>query len=131
MADTMQFDLVSPERSLASLVVTEARVPGAEGDMTAMPGHSPVITTLRPGVVSVTADGTVTEFVVTNGFAEVTASGVSVIAEKAFARDAVDADALKSILEDARTAAETAPEEQKELADRFAADMATLVDELA
>jgi F0F1-type ATP synthase epsilon subunit len=50
MADMMQFDLVSPERRLASLEVSEVRVPGADGDMTAMADHAPTITTLRPGM---------------------------------------------------------------------------------
>ena len=50
MADTMQFDLVSPERRLASMQVTSVQIPGADGDMTAMEGHAPTITTLRPGV---------------------------------------------------------------------------------
>ena len=53
MADTLQFDLVSPERSLASLEASEVQIPGAEGDFTALPDHAPVITTLRPGVLRV------------------------------------------------------------------------------
>ena len=59
MADTMKFDLVSPERSLASIAATEVRLPGTEGDMTVMAGHSPVITTLRPGIVRVLGGGTI------------------------------------------------------------------------
>ena len=47
---TMQFDLVSPERSLASLDVTAVQIPGADGDMTAMADHAPTITTLRPEI---------------------------------------------------------------------------------
>ncbi len=53
MADTMQFDLVSPERRLASVQATAVQIPGAEGDMTAMPDHAPLITTLRPGILTV------------------------------------------------------------------------------
>lgn len=82
MADTMQFDLVSPERRLASLQVNAVQIPGADGDMTAMPNHVPVITTLRPGVLRVEAPGDTTEYVVTGGFAEITGAGVSVLAEK-------------------------------------------------
>ena len=51
----MQFDLVSPERRLVSVPVREVRLPGTEGDLTAMPGHAPTIVTLRPGIVSVVA----------------------------------------------------------------------------
>ena len=53
MANTLQFDLVSPERRLASLEVTEVQLPGADGDMTAMADHAPTITTLRPGLLQV------------------------------------------------------------------------------
>jgi len=53
MAETMQFDLVSPERNLASMQVASVQIPGADGQMTAMPNHAPVITTLRPGVLAV------------------------------------------------------------------------------
>ena len=84
MADTMQFDLVSPERSLVSIPVREVRLPGTDGDLTAMPGHAPTIVTLRPGLVTVVGtDGAQTEFAVTGGFAEVSEKGLTVLAESA------------------------------------------------
>ena len=49
MADTLQFDLVSPERKLASVAATSVQIPGIGGDFTAMPNHAPFLTTLRPG----------------------------------------------------------------------------------
>jgi F0F1-type ATP synthase epsilon subunit len=55
MAEMMQFDLVSPERKLASAQVRSVQIPGAEGDLTAMPQHAPTITTLRPGNTAQTA----------------------------------------------------------------------------
>ena len=55
MAGTLQFDLVSPERRLASVAASEVQIPGADGDLTAMEGHAPTITTLRPGVLRVIA----------------------------------------------------------------------------
>ncbi|MEO0991372.1 MAG: F0F1 ATP synthase subunit epsilon [Pseudomonadota bacterium] len=94
MATTMQFDLVSPERRLASLEVSSVQIPGAEGDMTAMPLHAPTITTLRPGVVKAeAADGT-TEYAVFGGFAEVTPEGTSVLAEEALPASEVTAETL-------------------------------------
>ena len=51
MAGTLQFDLVSPERRLASVQASEVQIPGADGDLTAMEGHAPTITTLRPGIL--------------------------------------------------------------------------------
>ncbi|MDN3711938.1 F0F1 ATP synthase subunit epsilon [Paracoccus cavernae] len=83
MADTMQFDLVSPERNLMSVAVREVRLPGSEGDLTAMPGHAPAIVNLRPGVVTViAADGAETEFAVTGGFVEINNEGVTLLAER-------------------------------------------------
>lgn len=79
----LQFDLVSPERRLASVEATEVRIPGADGDMTAMADHAPTITTLRPGVLTVVHSGGSDSYVVSGGFAEITAKGVSVLAEQA------------------------------------------------
>jgi F-type H+-transporting ATPase subunit epsilon len=94
MASTLQFDLVSPERRLASLQATEVQIPGAEGDMTAMADHAPTITTLRPGILkAVGAEGT-TEFVVTGGFAEITPKATSVLAELALPVSEVTASSL-------------------------------------
>ncbi len=81
MADTMQFDLVSPERRLASMQVTAVQIPGTEGDMTAMADHAPTITTLRPGLLRVEGPEGTSEYVVTGGFAEIGGQGgVSVLA---------------------------------------------------
>ena len=85
MADMMQFDLVSPERRLASMIVKAVQIPGTEGDLTAMPGHMPLITTLRPGILTVTTNEGDQEFVVTGGFAEV-GEGLTVLAENALPR---------------------------------------------
>ncbi len=84
MADTMQFDLVSPERRLASVQAREVRIPGADGDLTAMPGHAPLITTLRPGILRIVkADGASDDYAVTGGFAEISAAGTTLLAEEA------------------------------------------------
>lgn len=85
MADTMKFDLVSPERRLASVEATEVRLPGTDGDMTVMPGHAPVITTLRPGIVRVIGPSGQADFTVTGGFAEITADGCTLLAERSLA----------------------------------------------
>jgi len=102
MADTMQFDLVSPERRLASLQVTSVQIPGVDGDMTAMEGHAPTITTLRPGVLTVEGPEGTTDYVVTGGFAEITASGVSVLAERAVAKGDMTQEHLDEMVEEAK-----------------------------
>ncbi|MFV0299600.1 MAG: F0F1 ATP synthase subunit epsilon [Paracoccus sp. (in: a-proteobacteria)] len=87
MADTMQFDLVSPERRLLSVAVREVRLPGTDGDMTVMPGHAPVIVNLRPGLVVVVDDsGSETDFAVTGGFAEINNTSVTLLAERGHPR---------------------------------------------
>jgi F-type H+-transporting ATPase subunit epsilon len=103
MADTMQFDLVSPERRLASARVVSVQIPGADGEMTAMPDHAPTITTLRPGILTVDGPDGQSQYVVTGGFAEITATGVSVLAERALARADMTQETMDEIMEEART----------------------------
>jgi F-type H+-transporting ATPase subunit epsilon len=110
MADTMQFDLVSPERRLASMAVTEVEIPGAEGDMTAMAGHSPTITTLRPGLLKARGPEGEGEFVVTGGFAEIGAEGVTVLAERAVPRGEMTQAHLDEMIAEAREAHSKAKE---------------------
>ena len=109
MADTMQFDLVSPERRVASLEVTSVQIPGADGDMTAMPGHAPLITTLRPGILRVESTGGTQEYVVTGGFAEI-GDNLSVLAERALPREEMTQETFDAILEEARAALNSAKE---------------------
>ncbi len=110
MADTLQFDLVSPERKLASVQAREVQIPGADGDLTAMADHAPTITTLRPGVLRVVHAGGSDDYVVSGGFAEITAKGVSVLAEKAMPSAEVTQDVFDAMVADARTALDKAKE---------------------
>ena len=124
MANTVQFDLVSPERKLSSVAATEVLIPGAEGDLTAMQGHAPLITTLRPGVLrAVSATGT-QAYAVTGGFAEITAGSVSVLAEQAIPVADATAAVMDALIADARKRAETASD--KAAAEKFASDMVAL-----
>ena len=101
MADTMQFDLVSPERSLVSAQAREVRLPGSEGDLTAMPGHAPAIVTLRPGIVTVIdGAGNATEFAVTGGFAEINGDSVSLLAERGHRRDEITQEVYNDMMRD-------------------------------
>lgn len=96
--NTVQFDLVSPERKLASRPASEVQIPGADGDMTAMAGHAPTITTLRPGILRVTHDGGTDEYLVSGGFADIGAEAISVLAEEALPRDEVNAGVIERLL---------------------------------
>ncbi len=92
MAESMQFDLVSPEKKLASFEANMVQIPGGDGDFTAMANHAPTVTTLRAGILrAVEKGGDVSEYVVTGGFVEIGEAGVSVLAERAALK--ADADA--------------------------------------
>lgn len=124
MAGTLQFDLVSPERRLASVKASEVQIPGADGDLTAMEGHAPTITTLRPGILkAVSSEGT-KAYVVTGGFAEISASGVSVLAERAVAMDDMTPALMDQMIADASEA--TAVASDKDAADKAMADLVAL-----
>jgi len=126
MADTMQFDLVTPERKLASVQVREVRIPGAEGELTAMPGHAPLITSLRPGVMSILADSGTTDYAVTGGFAEITATGVSVLAELAHPTKDVTRAMIDDMVAKARAAHASAHPDMVDAAAKMLADMEAL-----
>ena len=106
----LQFDLVSPERRLASLEASAVQIPGADGDMTAMADHAPTITTLRPGVLSVTHSGGVDDYIVVGGFAEITPKGVTVLAERALPKSEVTQEMFDSMVAEAKEAYATAQE---------------------
>ena len=130
MADTMTFDLVSPERKLASVEATSVNIPGMEGDMTAMPNHAAFLTTLRPGVVKVNNGNDVTEYVVTGGFAEISAEGTSVLAEQAMPLNEATAEVLGGVLSAAEATLETAAEDGKTAAAQRVNDVKTLMAQL-
>ena len=126
MADIMNFDLVSPERSLASFVATEVQIPGSEGDMTVMLNHAPILTTLRPGVLSVSGADGVSEYVITGGFAEVTAEGVTVIAERAMVKSDVTQTDMDGIVSLAQVALDGSNEATQDAAIKMHADVVAL-----
>jgi F-type H+-transporting ATPase subunit epsilon len=80
---TFHFDLVSPARLLLAEEVTQVDVPGVEGDFGVLAGHAPIVATLRPGVLTVYGTGATQRFVVFGGFAEVSVTGMTVLAEVA------------------------------------------------
>lgn len=81
----MHFHILTPARQLASLRASSVTVAGEDGDFGVLPGHMPLVSTLRPGgYVKVTAeDGTTRNFTVTEGIAEVTPQGVTILAQTA------------------------------------------------
>ncbi|GAB4270068.1 MAG: F0F1 ATP synthase subunit epsilon [Pararhodobacter sp.] len=126
MAETMQFDLVSPERMLLSTKAVEVQIPGADGDLTAMAGHAAVITTLRPGILKVVAEGNTSEFAVTGGFAEITPEGVTVMAERSLPRAEMTSDVLRDWVAEARKAKDEAHPTVADEAAKFLSDMVAM-----
>lgn len=123
MADTLNFSLVSPERSLASGPATQVQIPGSEGDLTAMAGHAPMITTLRPGVLHVSGPDGEDDYVVTGGFAEISAEGVTVLAERALHQKEMTQDIFTDWVKDAKEAQANAPADAADSAAKLLADM--------
>ena len=131
MVDTIQFELVSPERLLLSEMVDAITLPATNGDMTILGNHAPVMTTLRPGVLTVSkAGGGTDEFVVFGGFADVTVNGCTVLAEDARPRGEVSREDLQTRIDTAQREADEAgggdDHERKTRADEFLGQLTTL-----
>ena len=102
MPDAFKFELVSPERLLVSGQVEQVLVPGAEGDMTVLAYHAPLLTTLRPGVLDIGLPGGEHQrFFIRGGFAEVCPKGLTVLAETAIDLRELDAGQLAQAITDA------------------------------
>jgi F-type H+-transporting ATPase subunit epsilon len=97
----LHFEFVSPENVLFSGEVDQVDLPGAEGDMGILSGHAPLVTVLRPGIITIFRGGAREPVVVTGGFAEVGPSGLTVLADRAVARADFDMAALASDIKDA------------------------------
>jgi F-type H+-transporting ATPase subunit epsilon len=102
MPDAFTFELVSPEKLLISGEVEQVLVPGAEGDMTVLARHAPVLTTLRPGLLDIGLPGGKSQrFFIRGGFAEVNPAGLTVLAETAVDLDELKADDLAQAIKNA------------------------------
>ena len=87
---TFHFDLVSPEKLAFSGEVDQVDVPGVEGDFGVLAGHAPVIATVRPGILTITAAGKREKVIVLGGLAEVSEKGLTVLADVATAIEDLD-----------------------------------------
>jgi F-type H+-transporting ATPase subunit epsilon len=91
MAERVQFELVTPERLLLSEMVEMVVVPGTEGNFGVLPGHAPLISSIRPGTVDVYEGQTITRRIfVVSGIAEVTPERCTVLADEALSPDELD-----------------------------------------
>jgi F-type H+-transporting ATPase subunit epsilon len=87
---TFQFDLVSPEKLAFSGEVDQVDVPGVEGDFGVLAGHAPVVAAVRPGILTVITGGSKQKIIVLGGIAEVSARGLTVLADVATSLEELD-----------------------------------------
>jgi F-type H+-transporting ATPase subunit epsilon len=97
----LHLDFVAPESVLFSGDVDQVDLPGTEGDMGILAGHAPLVTTLRPGIVTIYRGGARQPVVVIGGFAEVGPAGLTVLADRAVAREDFDTAMLAAEIKDA------------------------------
>lgn len=118
MADTVEFELVSPARLLKSEPVEMVVVPGAEGDVGVLPNHSPLICTVRPGVIKIFENNKPSEEIfVAGGFCEVSPERCTVLAEEAMMVADIDAGEARERLAEAEKAVASADEADKDKAE--------------
>ncbi|TIR42562.1 MAG: F0F1 ATP synthase subunit epsilon [Mesorhizobium sp.] len=127
MPEAFKFELVSPERLLVSEQVESVVIPGAEGEMTVMAHHAPVMTTIKPGVVTVnTAEGKAERYVVFGGFADIVPAGCTLLAESAVAVGDIDrADLARRIQEAREDVADAKDDETRSKAEQFLSQLTT------
>lgn len=102
MAAKIAFDLVSPEKLLLSAEADMVTVPGTEGYMGVMVGHSPVVTTLRAGMIDVNVNGKDDRYFIRGGFAEIGPAKITVLAEEAIPMTELDIAVLDQRISDAQ-----------------------------
>jgi F-type H+-transporting ATPase subunit epsilon len=95
-----RFELVSPQKLLFSGEVQQVDVPGTEGDFGVLADHAPMVTTLRPGILTVYSGGGTQRIVVLGGFAEVSKEGLTVLADVAEAVEDIDHGMIANRIED-------------------------------
>jgi F-type H+-transporting ATPase subunit epsilon len=95
---TFNFELVTPERLLMSGEAEQVVLPGAEGDFAVLAGHAPFISTLRPGIIEITAPGGSQRIFVKKGVAEADPERLTVLAQSATELESLDAARLDAEL---------------------------------
>jgi F-type H+-transporting ATPase subunit epsilon len=101
MADRVHFELVTPDRLFLSTEVEMVVVPGTEGNFGVLPGHSPLISTVRPGMIEIyeTRPTISDRIFVIGGIAEVTPERCTVLAEQAMPPSQLNRAAIEAELQ--------------------------------
>ena len=98
-------EIISPEKLLLARDVDMVVIPGTEGDLGILPGHSKLITGLRGGLVDIYENNQITDrFFVSGGFAEVTETQCAVLADAITRQSDLDPAKAEAALAEAKTA---------------------------
>lgn len=117
MSQALHFELVSPERLLMDVEADSVVVPGTDGDFQVLPNHAPVMSTVRTGMITVSMGGQQKELFVNGGFAEVTPTGLVILAEEAIAREDMSKADIEQRLQQAKEdMADAATDERRQAA---------------
>lgn len=118
MADKIQLEVVTPERKVLGEDVDMVTVPGLNGEMGILPGHTPLISQLKTGVLTYTQDSRNTQLLVSGGFVEVRDDHVAVLAVVAERPEEIDASSARTTRDrlEKQLGAWTGSEQELELA---------------
>ena len=115
MADTFHFELISPEQTILSGDISEAVLPGQEGDLAAMPGRALMIMKLRPGILTTRAKDVENQYFLRGGFADVGPERTVVLSEYAIPLASLTADILNEEIAQAQQTFDEAPEDGRRI----------------
>ena len=113
----LKLEIVTPERRVLDETVESVTVPTASGEVGILTAHSPIVSALKPGILTYTVKGTSERLVVTGGFVEVSGDQVSVLTDTAETAAEIDAGVVRAERDAAQkelAAASTATIEENE-----------------
>ncbi len=129
---TLSFELVSPEKLVFSGTATEVIIPGAEGEFGVLAGHGPFVGMLKPGILTIVNPGSTERFFVRGGFAEVNASGLTVLAEQSVPVEQLDAAEIQQQIQNAREdVADAKSDDARQRAETLLGDLQQVADALS
>ena len=121
---TFHLDHVSPAKLIFAGDVTQVDVPGLEGDFGVLAGHAPLVATLKPGVLTVFADGAPQRYVVLGGFAEVSSEGLTILADIGWPFDEADPQFIHERIKELEESRDKLEAEQQDVSERALLDRA-------
>ncbi len=100
----LKLEVITPEKLVLDTEVDSVTVPTASGEVGILPGHAPLVSALKPGVLAFTIKGATDKLAVSGGFIEVNADKVAVLADSAETAEEIDIDAARILRSEAEKA---------------------------